>query len=385
MAEAEQLLADLRGTLPESRFEVEPATVAGTLAGEDQWSVTIQPRSERDVAKTFAVAAKHGIPVRIGGRSPQGRAARWPGGVVRIDMTSLHDVLTLDQKSHLIQVRVGISVSILKAILGDARLTTGWEMRVDEPHTLGAVLAGVVAVRCGPLYGTPAESIRALTVILPSGEVFRSKVAPRSATGPGLTSIFLNTHGRLGVLIEAAVRVFPQPENTHCYVCRVPAATFANLASWLAVGPLPHLVEAHVLPDGQAEVLVSLHGSEKTILLGKSAAEHALGTTLQDFTGIGSVPNIPTHRSVLKWSDVGAFVDAWQADPNRTYFQFANASTHSVHVFGGGPAVHEIIRNRMNALAITNDPIDALLRDLKRTLDPQNLLGDVPIGRHNNA
>lgn len=377
MAEADQLLADLRATLPESRFEVEPATVAGTLVGEDQWSVTIQPRSERDVAKTLVAAAKHGIPVRIGGRSPQGRAARWPGGVVRIDMTSLHDVMNLDARSHLVKVRVGISVSVLKAILGDARLTFGWEMRVDEPHTLGAVLAGVVPVRCGPLYGTPAESIRALTVILPSGDVLRSKVAPRSATGPGLNSIFLNTHGRLGVLIEAAIRVFPQPEQSACYVGHVPAATFANLADWIAVGPVPHLVEAHVFPNGQAEVLVSFHGSERTIRLGKAAAEQALGTQLQSFSGIGIVPHIAENRSVLRWSDVRAFVDAWHADPGRGHFQFANASSHSVHVYGGGNAAHQAVRHRMGSLATTNDPLHSLLRTLKQTLDPQNLLGDL--------
>src|SRR5438093_12859877 len=51
-----------------------------------------------------------------------------------------------------------------------------------------------------------------LTVALPDGSVAEAHVVPRSAVGPALHQLFCGAEGRLGVVLEAVLRVHRLPE-----------------------------------------------------------------------------------------------------------------------------------------------------------------------------
>ena len=94
-----------------------------------------------------------------------------PGGAIRVDMTGMDRVVSLEEESLLIRVQAGISIAVLKSRLSEKRLMMGWSIYSERPHTLGAVLAGRVAARWGARFGRPQDTLRSMTAVLPDGGI----------------------------------------------------------------------------------------------------------------------------------------------------------------------------------------------------------------------
>jgi alkyldihydroxyacetonephosphate synthase len=52
-----------------------------------------------------------------------------------------------------------------------------------------------------------------LETVLPTGEIIRTRKAPKSSTGPNLNQIFIGAEGTLGIITEITFKVMPIPEE----------------------------------------------------------------------------------------------------------------------------------------------------------------------------
>ena len=62
-------------------------------------------------------------------------------------------------------------------------------------------------------WGGIEDLIAALTVVLPTGELVETELAPRAAVGPELRELFVGSEGTLGVVTDVTLKMFPITEH----------------------------------------------------------------------------------------------------------------------------------------------------------------------------
>jgi len=208
-------------TDPESRAE----------AGRDWWplavgwaargavaarpAVVVRPTSVAQVSAVLALCSAARVPVTpAGGRSGVcGGAVPLLGGVA-LDLTGLAGVRAVDETSLVADVAAGTFGPDLEAALAEVGpgYTVGHRPQSVDISTVGGWLACRGAGQYSNRYGKIEDMVVGLEVVLADGRVVRTDGrAPRSATGPNLTQLFVGSEGTLGVITEARLRIHPHP------------------------------------------------------------------------------------------------------------------------------------------------------------------------------
>jgi alkyldihydroxyacetonephosphate synthase len=84
-----------------------------------------------------------------------------------------------------------------------------------------------------------------LEVVLPDGQLLRTRAVPKSSTGPDLSQFFIGAEGVFGLITEATLQVFPAPEAHTLLAFAFPtfAYGFAAVTEMVGVGLRPALLE----------------------------------------------------------------------------------------------------------------------------------------------
>jgi D-lactate dehydrogenase (cytochrome) len=195
----------------------------------------VRPISTEEVSQIVNLCAFYGAPlVAYGnGSSLEGNASAAEGGVC-VDMTLMNRILDVRPSDLDCTVEAGVT----REALNDHLRHTGLFFPVDPGAnaTLGGMAAtrasGTTAVR----YGTMADNVVSMKVVLPDGEVVRtSRRAPKSAAGYDLTHLFVGSEGTLGIITEVTLRLHGRPEAIRSAVCSFPDPLSANQAATLAI------------------------------------------------------------------------------------------------------------------------------------------------------
>jgi FAD/FMN-containing dehydrogenase len=369
------VVAELGRFLPPARLDVEPRGVHLAQREPARWTVLVRPRSEEDIRAVVLVASKAGVALIIGGGTAHGRPAPREGGSVQLDMTGLERTIDLDVRSQILRVQAGVSVAALRNRLHERRLFTGWTLSSEDPHTLGGVLSGV-AVRWGARYGSPFDNLRGVVAVLPDGTIYREPVAPRRAMGPDLASLLLGTRGKMGILVEVAMRVMPWPAVSTVVELDLPTSRLIDLRGLFDAGLVPHLLECTADSNGAARVSASLHGRAAEVNAAVALLADLAGQPPRELLGM-PVPAISSgEAAVVQWGALDTFVRAWAQDSRRTSFVLDCVTAHSLRVTGGGRRAHLAC-----AQASTEGTWPAAqagldhLEGVKQRLDPLAILG----------
>lgn len=173
------------------------------------------PTSTEQVSKVLSRCNKAGVPVTpSGGRSGVCGGAVPVHGGIALDLTPLSGLEAVDEASLTVDVHAGTFGPDLEAGLAacGAGYTAGHRPQSMDLSTVGGWLACRGAGQYSTRYGKIEDITVGLVAVLADGTVVDTRhEAPRSATGPSLTQLFLGSEGALGVITLARLRIRPRP------------------------------------------------------------------------------------------------------------------------------------------------------------------------------
>ena len=217
--------------------------------------VSIDVLTTEEVAGIMKVCYEHGIPVttRGAGTGLVGGCTPICGGVV-ICTTKMNKILSYDLENFAVTVQPGV---LLQELADDA-LAHGC-MYPPDPGEKLATLGGNVATNAsgmrGVKYGATRDSVKAMTVVLPNGEITRfGATVSKTSSGYSLLNLMIGSEGTLGVITEMTLKLIPAPKATVSLI--VP---FEDLSA--CISTVPKFKMNHFNPQAieffEKEILVS--------------------------------------------------------------------------------------------------------------------------------
>ncbi|MFI5396689.1 MAG: FAD-binding oxidoreductase [Candidatus Binatia bacterium] len=134
-------------------------------------------------------------------------------GAIVIDLRRMNRIVELNETALTVRVQAGMMGNAFEAALNEAGYSMGHFPQSIDVSTVGGWVATRAAGQYSTRYGCIEDIVLALEAVLPDGRVLRTRVGPRSATGPDLRHLFLGAEGTLGVVTEVTIKMFPRPET----------------------------------------------------------------------------------------------------------------------------------------------------------------------------
>ncbi|MGE5559729.1 MAG: FAD-binding oxidoreductase [Chloroflexota bacterium] len=175
--------------------------------------LVVWPESTAEVSAIMQLANRLQVPV-----TPFGEGSGVLGGAVAVrggislDMKRMNRVLALDERSLHVTVQAGLNGELYERWLAAAGYTGGHIPQSVRCSTVGGWISCRAAGQFSTKYGKIEDIVAGLEVVLPTGEIVRSKAMPRASTGPRWEQLLLGGEGTLGVITEATLRIWPKPE-----------------------------------------------------------------------------------------------------------------------------------------------------------------------------
>ena len=205
------------------------ASVLATHAKDESWHPPAEPdlvvyaESTDEVAAIVRVCAARGVPVIPfgAGTSLEGGVMALTGGV-SLDLSRMNHVLRVSIEDLDCDVEPGITREELNAAINRDGVffpvDPGANASIGGMASTGA--SGTTTVR----YGTMADNILGLEVVLADGSVIRTGGRSRkTSAGYDLTRLFAGSEGTLGIITRLTLRLRPIPEVIMAATCPFPA------------------------------------------------------------------------------------------------------------------------------------------------------------------
>lgn len=174
----------------------------------------VYPKSTEQVSDILKLANKEKIPVTpySGGSSGMGGNVPFKKGIV-VDLKHLNKIIEINEESLLVTVQAGVTCWQLEDELNRRGYTSGHIQASHYSACIGGSIALRAAGRLSTGYGKIEDMVTGLEVVLPSGEILRTRSVPRHATGPDLNQLFIGSEGTLGIITEATLIIHNFPEK----------------------------------------------------------------------------------------------------------------------------------------------------------------------------
>ena len=173
------------------------------------------PGSVEEVAAVVSLAAEVAMPLfPWGGGTAAAVGVPPPRAGVVLGLSRLRAIVEHEPGDLTVTAQAGVVMRELQAALG----ARGQWLSLDPPDAERATLGGVLAANAsGPrrhLYGTARDLLIGVTVVTADGSVVRGggRVV-KNVAGYDLPKLFIGSHGTLGVIVEATVKLRPRPDE----------------------------------------------------------------------------------------------------------------------------------------------------------------------------
>ncbi len=171
--------------------------------------------STEEVSAILRYANEQTIPVvvRGSGTGLVGAGVALYGGIM-LETTGMNQILELDEENLTVTVQPGVLLMDLAAFCEAHDF-----LYPPDPGEKSATIGGNISTNAGGMravkYGTTRDYVRALTAVLPTGEVIHlgGKVV-KNSTGYALKDLLIGSEGTLAVITEAVLKLVPLPKVT---------------------------------------------------------------------------------------------------------------------------------------------------------------------------
>ena len=184
-------------------------------------------RSTEEVSKALAFCSEHKIPVvtRGAGSGLSGGANADADSLV-ISLEKMNSIIEIDPANQWAKVQAGV----INLDLDTAVKEFGMAYLPDPASRDWSTIGGNVATNAGGMccvkYGVTSHHVRALKVVLSTGEVIEvGKATKKFVTTLDLMHLFIGSEGTLGIVTEITVNIVPRPKSPATLI-----ATFPNIA-----------------------------------------------------------------------------------------------------------------------------------------------------------
>lgn len=187
-------------------------------------AIVVRPGSLEEVASVVAAADRAKLPLIPRGAGMSYTQAHTPTrpGIVLLDMRRMNRVLHMNAEDLFVVVEAGCTWETLYLALREHDVRTPYWGPLSGRHaTVGGTLSQNSVFFGSARYGTVAESVLGLTVVLADGTTVRTGAwgcldgTPFARYfGPDLTGLFLSDSGAFGIKAQAGLALVPTPQMT---------------------------------------------------------------------------------------------------------------------------------------------------------------------------
>jgi alkyldihydroxyacetonephosphate synthase len=223
------VMADLQKILGEDA--VSSDSIDRIAYGKDYWLISNQmtlngkipaypdiivwPKTPEHISQILQLANKHSLPIPVipfgEGSGVVGGALPIKGGIM-VDM-KYFDHIEVNKINMTATIGAGVNGKTLERYMQQQGLRMGHIPQSLHTSTMGGYVAHRAAGQFSGKYGKIEDMVKSLEVVLPSGDIMKSKYYPRAAVGPMVDRIFLGSEGTLGIVTEVTCRIWPLPEK----------------------------------------------------------------------------------------------------------------------------------------------------------------------------
>ncbi len=278
-----------QGALPSqsilSGARLEPYRIDGLLP-----SVAVFPASEEQVSAVLSACHAEGLAVAPWGGGTRMGLGNPPARYdVALVLTGLDRILEYEPEDLTATVQSGITLAGLDAVFRKE----GQFLPLDPPRRERTTLGGVQAsLASGPLrhrYGTARDMTIGIRVVHADGVVTKAggKVV-KNVTGYDMNKLYIGSLGTLGVIVEASLKVMPEPAAEGALTAFFPTAAAACEA---ALGIMATPLDAAFLSVAAGGALQGLAGDTRkdakaALAVGAHGQAVSVARVLRDAGGI---------------------------------------------------------------------------------------------------
>lgn len=204
--------------------------------------VLVRATSTEQISDIMKLAYERCIPVTVRGSGTGlvGSAVALHGGIL-LETGKMNKILELDRENLTVTVQPGVLLMELAAFAEENDF-----LYPPDPGEKSATIGGNISTNAGGMravkYGVTRDYVRALTVVLPNGEIMNlgAKVA-KNSSGYSLKDLIIGSEGTLAIITEAVLKLVPLPKVSVSLL--VP---FKDMKS--AIEAVPHIIRSKVIP-----------------------------------------------------------------------------------------------------------------------------------------
>ncbi|ABX78449.1 FAD-binding oxidoreductase [Coxiella burnetii] len=179
----------------------------------------VYPETTEQVASLLSLATNHNVCVIPfgGGTNIVGAveaSANERRTVVSCDLSRMSRVISIDNYSRTAIIQAGALGPLLESQLNEKGFSLGHFPDSFQFSTLGGWLATRSVGMQSDQYGTISDMVLSLQVVTLQG-VIENITVPHASCGPNLRELFIGCEGRLGIITQATMKVYPLPEKEH--------------------------------------------------------------------------------------------------------------------------------------------------------------------------